>query len=83
MMLKSVTPENIAQTWRSLRRGAHGLLTQQSCREHLIVQHAESLQLANELLTQPEVCGLQSIHSNLLTALIRASSTASGASPSP
>nr|BAK09482.1 cytochrome P450 [Postia placenta] len=40
-------------TWRSLRRGAHGILTAQACLDHLAIQQAEAVQLSHDLLTDP------------------------------
>ncbi|KAG8966557.1 hypothetical protein FRC03_011695 [Tulasnella sp. 419] len=41
-------------TWRSLRRGAHEILTPQACEQHLPIQQAEATQLMYDLMTKPE-----------------------------
>ncbi|KAI0937993.1 hypothetical protein AcV7_003311 [Taiwanofungus camphoratus] len=43
-----------SDTWRSLRRAAHEILTPQACREHLAIQQAEATQLSYDILTDPK-----------------------------
>ncbi|CAL1706578.1 unnamed protein product [Somion occarium] len=42
-------------TWRSMRRAAHDILSQQACMRHLPIQHAEASQLTFDFLESPEL----------------------------
>ncbi|THU99211.1 cytochrome P450 [Dendrothele bispora CBS 962.96] len=50
----NLTLSHYTETWKSLRRGAHELLTPQACRQHLAIQQAEATQLSYDLLANPE-----------------------------
>lgn len=44
-----------AETWRTLRKTAHAILTPQAVNEHLPIQKAEAIQLLYDFLTNPKV----------------------------
>ena len=51
----SVVLARYTDTWKSMRRVAHDVLTREACMDHLPIQRAEATQLMYDLLEQPQV----------------------------
>ncbi|KAJ7621360.1 cytochrome P450 [Roridomyces roridus] len=50
----SLVMARYTETWRTLRRAAHSILTPQQSQKHLPIQKAEATQLLHDILTKPE-----------------------------
>ncbi|KAG9011259.1 hypothetical protein FRB94_003267 [Tulasnella sp. JGI-2019a] len=51
---KNLVLARYSDYWRSMRRGAHEILTIEACKQHLPIQQAEATQLMHDLLTRPK-----------------------------
>ncbi|KAG8881954.1 hypothetical protein FRB98_004050 [Tulasnella sp. 332] len=51
---KNLVLARYSDWWRSMRRGAHEILTPEACKQHLPIQAAEATQLMHDLLTKPK-----------------------------